>query len=463
MKKLLFFTSVILLLSCSNDSDDYIPLMAEEGEELLGGDATSFIFSPDAFGFFVDGLTLDEKIDFGVGNSLFNQNWVTAPASTTARDGLGPFFNARACSSCHFKDGRGRPPEFPGQLGHGLLLRLSIPGTDANGNNLPDPTYGDQFQDNSILGVQEEGVLEVIYEPIQITYQDGETVTLQKPTYNLVNLNYGTLAPNLQVSPRIANQVIGLGLLDAIPESTILQFADEGDSDGDGISGRPNYVYDIESGQLKLGKYGWKANQPTILQQVAAAFSGDLGITSSLFPEENCTALLGCDDIPNGGLPEIPDENLEKVAFYSATLSVPARRDVDDEDVLEGRELFEQARCTACHIPLIETGFSPIAAALSNQTIRPYTDLLLHDMGDGLADKTPDFLANGREWRTPPLWGIGLFETVNEHTFLLHDGRARNIEEAILWHGGEAESSKNQFMDFSKQEREQLLKFLNTL
>ena len=187
-----------------------------------------------------------------------------------------------------------------------------------------------------------------------------------------------------------------------------------------------------------------------------------MGITSSLFPNENCPDPLDCDDYPNGGTPEIPDDNLENVTFYAASLSVPERRDVDDQNVLEGKELFVSIDCAKCHIPKLETGAYDIDA-LANQTIRPYTDMLLHDMGDGLADGLPDFEANGNEWRTPPLWGIGLIETVNGHTNLLHDGRARNVEEAILWHGGEALASKEKFKELSAEERDKIIQFLNTL
>lgn len=456
-----FFVGFLLLVSCSKD-EILVPLMAEEGEELSGGDNTSANFSAEAFGFASPDLTFDERVTFGVGNSLFNQSWVTSPASTTARDGLGPFFNARNCSGCHFKDGRGRPPEFDGEFSHGLLLRLGLLEKDKNNENIGDPIYGKQFQDNSILSVQKEGTLIVTYEPLVVTYNDGTQVTLRKPEYAFSGLNYGEISTMTQISPRVANQMIGLGLLDAIPEMTLKSFADPNDADGDGVSGRTNQVFDRATNTMKVGRFGWKANQPNIKQQVAAAFSGDLGITSSLFPEENCVATLDCDSLPNGGSPEIPDDNLDKVAFYAATLAVPARRSVDDVNVLEGKEIFNSIDCKACHIPKIETGSYDIAS-LANQTIRPYTDLLLHDMGEGLADNLPDFDAAGNEWRTPPLWGIGLIETVNSHTNLLHDGRARNIEEAILWHGGEAFNALTKFKALSRNERSKLIEFLNTL
>ncbi|WP_103866226.1 di-heme oxidoredictase family protein [Aquimarina sp. I32.4] len=453
---------VIIFIGCSKDDSKEYTLLPENEEEFSGGETTVFDISPNAFGFFARNLTTEQELIFGTGNSLFNQSWVTAPASTIARDGLGPFFNARACSGCHFKDGRGRPPKFDGEKPSGLLFRLSVPGVNALGGNLPDPNYGGQFQDDVIQGILVEGDIKITYKPITVTYPDGATVTLQDPTYNFVNLNYGPMAANVQISPRVANQMIGLGLLDAVPESTLLSYADEFDSDGDGISGRPNYVYDIETQSVKIGRFGWKSNQPNLRQQVAGAFSGDLGITTSLFPNENCPNGVDCDAIINGGTPEIPDENLDKVTFYSAALAVPARRDFDKQEILEGKQLFEDADCVACHIPVLQTGTYPIKA-LENQTIRPYTDLLLHDMGDGLADNTPDFLATGKEWRTPPLWGTGLIETVNGHTNLLHDGRARTIEEAILWHDGEALAAKNEFMNLASEERTKLIDFIKSL
>jgi len=439
------------------------PLEAEPGEELSGGQVTVRDFSPNAFGFQAAGLADQDQLLFFVGNSFFNQNWVSAPASTTARDGLGPFFNARSCASCHFKDGRGRPPLTPDEKGRGLLLRLSIPGVNVYGGPLPEPTYGAQLQDQAVLNIEKEGDFTIIYTEIPGKYPDGQDYSLREPHYQLTDLFYGDINPQTQISPRVAPQMIGLGLLEAIDESTILSFADETDQDGDGISGKPNYVWDHVAGQLNLGRFGWKANEPSVLQQVSGAFIGDMGITSYVFPEDNCVDGVDCDEIPNGGDKEIDDDDLDKVALYSSVLAVPARRDWEDKEVLLGKALFNEAGCVSCHIPKIETGTHPLFDALSNQTIRPYTDLLLHDMGEDLADNRPDFDATGREWRTPPLWGIGLFNTVNDHTFYLHDGRARNIEEAILWHGGEALDAREAFKQLTQTERDAFLTFLNSL
>lgn len=448
--------------SCQNE-DDYIPLTAEKDEELLGGSTTVFNATEEAFGFSATNLTFQEQSDFGVGNSLFRQSWVSSPASTTARDGLGPYYNAVACASCHFKDGRGRPPLFDGETARGLLIRLSIDGQSADGSALPDPIYGHQLQDNAILGQTTKGGFTITYQDIVETFPDGTQVILKKPTYNISNLGFGNLAAGVKISPRLANQIIGLGLLEALDQSTILNLADPNDNNADGISGRPNYVYDIATNSTVLGRFGWKANQPNVKQQVASAFGGDMGITSNLFPTENCPPGVNCDEIPNGGSPEISDINLDRVALYASTLSVPARRNFNDQNVLKGQQTFETIGCASCHIPKLQTGNSHPIVALRNQTIRPYTDLLLHDMGTGLADNAEDFLASGTEWRTPALWGIGLLNTVNNFVYLMHDGRAKTVEEAILWHGGEGQNAKTKYKALSLKDRNDLVQFINTL
>ncbi|AWH86406.1 thiol oxidoreductase [Flavobacterium album] len=455
--------SCLLAISCNDEQGGYQTLTAEDGEQFSGGTSTVINATEEAFGFASATLTPDQSVDFGVGNSLFRQSWVTAPSSTTARDGLGPFFNAISCSSCHFKDGRGRPPAFDGEMGKGLLLRLNIPGMDEWGAGLPDPIYGHQLQDNALLGITPKGNYTITYQNINETLADGTVVTLQSPTYHINAPGYGPLGAGLLVSPRVANQVIGLGLLEAVPHTTYLNFADEADTNGDGISGRANYVYDKESNSIKMGLFGWKANQPSIKQQIAAAFLNDMGITSPVFPDEYAPTGFDISVIPNGGTPEIPDVAFNRVLLYSQTLSVPVRRNYDAQNVLRGKQLFTDLKCASCHIPKMQTGNDYPIAGLRNQTIRPYTDMLLHDMGPGLADGTPDFLATGSEWRTQPLWGIGLINTVNGHTQLLHDGRARNVTEAILWHGGEAQQSKEMFMELSTQERQDLLDFINSL
>ena len=429
--------------------------------EALGGDTTAFTAGRNAFELSARNLTNEDRRTFEIGDSFFTQNWVAAPSSTAARDGLGPTFNAQSCSSCHAHDGRARPPSGVDDPVRGLLLRLSTHGPDGP---TADPVYGGQLQDRAIIGVEVEGRIGIEYEELPGAYPDGTTFSLRRPMYSILDPASGPVDPDIMVSPRIAPAIMGVGLLEAIPEDKIRGLADPDDVDGDGVSGRPNEVWDIRRASFALGRFGWKSNQPTLEQQAAGAFSGDIGITSSLFPDEDCPmAQKACAAAINGGSPEIPDERLRKVTFYVQTLAVPAMRDADEPEVERGARLFMKANCAACHTPRHVTGDSHPADALHNQVIFPYTDLLLHDMGERLADDRPDGLASGSEWRTPPLWGIGLVETVNGHTMFLHDGRARNMEEAILWHGGEALESRNRFMGMSKSDRDALLRFLRAL
>ena len=450
-------------MSCEHN-EPYIPAedLYENGEEFLAGALGVNATSRDAFGFEILGLTEFEKVKFGTGNSLFSQNWAKYGNSATARDGLGPTFNARACTSCHFKDGRGEPP-VNGEISKGFLMRISL-GQDENGQAIPGPGYGEQIQERSNLGVPFEAKVNVSYTDETHEYPDGSTYELRTPTYTFTDEHFGSLS-GIKTSPRIGTQTIGLGLIDALPESEILKFVDEFDSDNDGISGRANNTYDIESGALKLGKYGWKANAATLKQQVTSAFHGDMGLTSVLLPIDNCPSpQQDCLDDPKDESEfEVSNRQLERITFYQATLAVPNRRNFRDESVLKGKVLFTELNCISCHSTNLKTGNSEFTPLLNNITIRPYSDFLLHDMGDKLADNRGDFLATGTEWRTQPLWGIGLIPTVNNHTFLLHDGRARTIEEAILWHGGEAETSKLAFKNLNAEERQNVLDFINTL
>ncbi len=428
---------------------------------LLGGETTAFSEGVNAFELSARNLTSELRRTFEVGDSFFNQNWVAAPSSTVARDGLGPTHNALSCSSCHSHDGRGKPPDGPDDPERGLLVRFSVPGPDGPTD---DPTYGDQLQDRAILLVPPEGRLLIVYEEVPGMYPDGTEYSLRYPVYSFEDLAFGPLHSEIMTSPRVAPAVIGMGLLEAIPAEDILALADPDDADDDGISGHPNYVWDIRRRETVLGRFGWKAGQPTLEQQAAGAFLGDIGITSSLFPDENCSpSQEACLQAPNGGEPEIPDERLQKVAIYLQTLAVPAMRNVEDETVQQGARLFVQSQCAACHTTRHVTGDTHPVEPLRSQVIFPFTDLLLHDMGPGLADNRPDGQASGTEWRTPPLWGIGLVETVNGHTMFLHDGRARSLEEAILWHGGEAAGSRGLFMSLTAEEREALIKFLESL
>ncbi len=455
----------------------------EPGEDMPGGAATSkgSVDNANAFSHSSGNMPFEDELKFKVGNGMFKKMWVSSPASTLASDGLGPLFNARSCQACHIKDGRGHPPANNDDSAVSMLLRLSVPASSAHAvstgtvleppvKSAPEPVYGEQLQDLSIQGHDAEGKFQIAYNEKQVTLRGGETVFLRAPRYSIANLAYGPLHPQVMMSPRIAPPMIGLGLLEAIPERAILALADSDDENRDGVSGRPHRVPQGNGANVTaLGRFGWKASSPTIRQQSAEAFAGDIGISTPVIrrPAGDCTeAQSFCRNAPNGetaGAPEIEDELFDLVVFYSQNLAVPRRRSPRSPEVLKGKQLFAQTGCAACHNPSFKTGESPDQPHLSNQTIWPYTDLLLHDMGEGLADNRPDGDANGREWRTPPLWGIGLTETVNGHTFFLHDGRARNIQEAILWHGGEGQKARDAFAALTKREREQLIAFVNSL
>jgi CxxC motif-containing protein (DUF1111 family) len=449
--------ALLVVAACSSPAD------SARLDPNLGGDTTRVDASRNSFALPAPTLTNEERQRFEIGDSFFTQNWVIAPASTDARDGLGPTFNARACASCHVLDGRGIPPGSGDDAALGLLLRLSVPGEGPNGGPLGDPIYGGQLQDNAVNGVPAEGRVDVSYALITGVYADGTGYELRDPTYTIVDLAFGPLGDEVMISPRLAPQVIGMGLLEAVPEAAIVALADPDDADGDDISGRVNRAWNPATGQLELGRFGWKANQPTVEAQASDAFLGDLGITSSLHPQQNCTdAQASCQTAASGGDPEVTDSRLGSVTFYSRTLSVPAMRDADDDEVGDGAEVFDSIGCSSCHVGTMQTGASDLPA-LSDQTFHPYTDLLLHDMGEGLADGRPDFEASGSEWRTPPLWGLGLADDVNGYRFLLHDGRARTFEEAILWHGGEGQAAADAFRTLPAAERAALIRFLESL
>ncbi|WP_027612471.1 di-heme oxidoredictase family protein [Pseudomonas sp. URIL14HWK12:I6] len=447
---------------------------AEPGEARSGGAATVRKTDQNAFSLPSANLPPSRRVDFSVGNSFFRSPWVIAPSTTTARDGLGPLFNTNACQNCHIKDGRGHPPTPDAANAVSMLVRLSIPDSPAYAKVIeqvgvvPEPVYGGQFQDMAVPGVTPEGKVRVEYTPVPIRFKDGTEVELRKPVLQFTQLGYGPMHPDTRFSARVAPPMIGLGLLEAIPEEAILANAAAQAKEKNGIKGRVNRVWDDELQKTVAGRFGWKAGQPNLNQQNVHAFSGDMGLTTSLRPFDDCTdAQTACKQAPNGngpdGEPEVSDNILRLVLFYTRNLAVPARRGVNDEQVLAGKNLFFQAGCQSCHTPKYTTAANAAEPELANQVIRPYSDLLLHDMGDGLADNRTEFQASGRDWRTPPLWGIGLTQAVSGHTQFLHDGRARNLLEAVLWHGGEAQQAQQQVLSFNAEQRAALLAFLNSL
>ncbi len=435
-------------------------------ERFSGGSATVNKFDSNAFSLPSANLAPTRRLDFSVGNSFFRSPWVIAPATTTSRDGLGPLFNTNACQNCHIKDGRGHPPAPDAVNAVSMLVRLSIAGIPAGKEQglVPEPTYGGQLQDMAIPGVAPEGRVRVTYTPLPVSFADGSVVELQQPNLQITDLGYGPMHPDALLSARVAPPMIGLGLLEAIAEQDLLANEDPEDANADGIRGRANRVWSHEAQALAVGRFGWKAGQPSMRQQNADAFFNDMGLSTPLLSGTACTVQQAdCLAAVHGGEPEVNEKIEAQALFYSRNLAVPARRNPDSPEVLKGKQLFNQANCQGCHTPRFVTAKEAAEPELAEQVIFPYTDLLLHDMGEGLADQRPEFQASGQDWRTPPLWGIGLTEAVSGHTRFLHDGRARNLMEAVLWHSGEAEASKQQVLKFSQPEREALLAFLNSL
>lgn len=452
---------------------------SEPFEANPGGAATvRALTNADAFSHHSANMPFSHEMDFKLGNALFRKTWVAAPASTKASDGLGPLHNARACQDCHLKDGRGHVPEGPQDARVSMFLRLSIPGGPAPEGiaewlaTQPDPTYGGQLQDFAAPGLKPEGRMDAVYEETPIRLSDGSVISLRNPSYTFTDPAQGAPHPALMISPRVAPQMIGLGLLEAIPSADILALADPDDGDGDGISGRAAIALSHEHGVPMLGRFGFKAGAVSVKEQSADAFAGDMGLSTPIHPDPwgDCTAAqTDCRTAPHGEEPETRDglevdaASLDLVTFYARNLAVPARRNMDDPKVLQGKALFYQLNCAGCHVPKHVTHRLLDQPEQSFQLIWPYTDLLLHDMGPGLADDRPEGRASGSEWKTPPLWGIGLTAQVSGHSQFLHDGRARNLTEAILWHGGEAQAARNAFATLATQDRAALIAFLESL
>lgn len=423
-----------------------------KNEELSGGATTTYDFSLGAFSRIASNVKNIEKIHkFNRGSSIFKVVWTSD--SFQSFSGLGPLFNASSCAACHTLNSRGRNI-FPNEK---EFFSMSFKISSAE-------NYGKVLQLKSIdeKNIPQEVTISVNFEEIFGEFPDGERYTLLKPAYKLKNWNYGTIS-DFQFSPRVAPAVYGLGLLSLIPEEDLKKKEDINDSNNDGISGKLNLVENHVTRQKEIGRFGWKAAQPNLRQFIANALLEDIGITSEIFTEQNCTkAQLACKQKQSNGI-EIDSNSLDDLEFYVRYLAVPARRNLKSQDIKIGKNLFISIGCEKCHISEWKTGKNLEHPELSEQTIYPYTDLMLHDMGDGLADGFEEFLADGKEWRTPPLWGIGLYSQISQHNFLLHDGRARGLQEAILWHEGEAKFSKEKYMNLNKKDRERILKFLESL
>jgi CxxC motif-containing protein (DUF1111 family) len=433
------------------------------------------------------------ETSFQLGSALFEKLWVSSPSSTQASDGLGPLYNARACETCHVRDGRARSPVGEGSVGKGstpgLVLQLSTAHHAGHSHVMAvDPVYGRQLQDSGVPGLPGEGRVSIRAEPQPVHLAGGETIILQRPVYGIEDLAYGPMEGDTRLSPRLAPAMTGLGLLEAIHPDDILAHADPQDRDGDGVSGRASLLPGASGDTPVLGRFGWKAQAASVRAQAAMAFATDIGISTSdvMKPQGDCTdrqpACLALEDgvQPRLGTSEAPEPVLDLVAFYARHLSVPARRDVGAPAVLAGKRLFSEIGCATCHVPKFVTRRDAVEPAAAFQLIWPYSDLLLHDMGAGLADRTLADRALGnlelahddsrdvgedlaREWRTPPLWGIGLAGTVDRRAGFLHDGRARTLTEAVLWHGGEAQAARDRFVSLDAADRRALIAFLESL
>lgn len=440
--------------------------------EQPGGQMTMKRLSSRSYIFPGNNLSAKRRLDFWTGFSLFRDPWVIAPSSTKDRDGLGPLFNARSCVACHKGGSRGKMSSAGESLPTSLLIRL---GPVDRTPDAASKKYGGQIQPRSIkfnhgrLAQNPEGEawLDLRYDVIDGKYPDGTSYQLHAPSYQLTKLKYGAIEEGISTSPRFTPNIFGAGLLDAISTSDLLLQEDPADTNRDGISARYNRVVDRDTGEIGIGRFGFKAIHPTLKQQVAAAFIGDIGITSSLFPSETCTetqvACIEASKLGGHKGTEIPDKLLKLVVNFNAYLGVPPVRINNGEILAKGKAIFSEIGCASCHTPSYTTDKHYPIAALANQKIWPYTDLALHDMGPALSDGVVEGKATGREWRTPPLWGIGLQQEILGESRFLHDGRARSIEEAILWHGGEALQSQQKFKQLNAQERKALLTFLASI
>ena len=483
------YSSITVLTGCDQRSENThkpshtaAPILSKE-EAKPGGD-TSVSYKPfPSFELPAANLPLKDRPLFYAGKALAHQPWVKAPTVTDARDGLGPLYNARTCLMCHTKGGKGFIPATNKIPIMGTLVRVSKPGFDKIKGVIPHPVYGDQIQGQStslahqlrhsqIPGsithdVAPEAYVYINWQTKIFTYPDQREVTLRKPELDFRNLGYGPLGEDTLFSLRVAPSIHGMGLLELIAQKDLDKLSDPEDKNHDGVSGRSNFVWDIEQQKTVAGRFGLKANKATLKMQVAGAFANDVGISNSLFPQQPCSQQqIACNQLTNGNNKngvEISDHLLNLVTDFNRNLAPVIRRNFNHKEVNQGREIFYQVGCQTCHQPDFKTQDSNEFPHLAKQHIWPYSDLLLHDMGPALADGRPDFLATGSEWRTAPLWGVGLQEAVNGSKALLHDGRAETIEEAILWHGGEANRARNNFIARNKEERDSLIKFINSL
>jgi CxxC motif-containing protein (DUF1111 family) len=453
--------AVLVMVAASSGGPDAAPSAPIDNEALTAGVMTTLESGARAYEQLSPLLTSEQAKLVADGRRFFETKW----AFYWFEQGLwgrGPTSNAESCAACHERNGRGAPPG-GAETAVSMVVQISLPGAGPHGGPRPHPNYGVQLQSAGVPRlIAPEAQVYLEWRERRVTLDDGESVTLREPQLRIAELGYGALGEEVHFSLRVAPALVGGGLLDAVSDDTLLARAAQPAVPG--IRGRVNRAWDVARRQPAVGRFGLKASHPTLRQQIATAFIEDIGLSTSLFPEQNCPGVQApCREMMVAGRPEITDYRLSAVEAMMAYAAVPARRDPHDAQVRRGEVLFQQASCSACHVPALRTGSVAGDEARSEQTIRAYTDLLLHDMGEGLADGRQEFEAGPRDWRTAPLWGLGLSRTVNGNGNLLHDGRARGVQEAILWHGGEAEVSRAAYAALPRPDREALVRFVESL
>ena len=464
-KAVLVFLSLVLLhgTAVTQTSADKTVVPQEVYRQPVAG------LSPKQMQVFLKGERVFINFWMAVNNPVIPLVWdLSQPGPAGGEWGLGPMFLATNCASCHLNAGRGRALDNSGSLAIQHVLRISVPGEGPHGSPKPDPNYGTDIQMFDTVTRKDpearagEAEVYIDWSAKNFTFPDGETLELRQPKVRVDKLNFGPLADGVMLSLRNSQAMVGMGYLEAISDKDILQVAQQ--QKAQGLNGRPNYVRDDINNKQAVGRFGWKANQPSIRQQIAAAFAADIGVTSSLYPFTECTPVQHeCLAAIKAPKPELRPDMWDAITFWTQALAVPERRDTDKPEVQRGEALFTSSGCAMCHVPEWRTGKYTAVPPISNQRIRPYTDLLLHDMGPDLADGRSDFKASGSDWRTPPLWGIGLSKQVSASTSFLHDGRARNLLEAVVWHGGEAKASRDKFTALPVEQRKDLIRFLESL
>lgn len=458
--------SIFFAISCEKESytDIYTPGgNLAQASELSAGTSTSFTFTSVAFDTPSDWASEGDLYQrFLSGDGLYDTPRVSGDGPY---GGLGPLYVGYSCGSCHNNAGRTKSTLFTdggsGKYGFSSFLTFF---RSRNDQNFQD--YGRVLHDQAIYGSTPEGKLEVVYTEETFTLDDGEEYSLITPHYSITNWYADSIAAeDIIISVRTPLRHVGMGQMLAINQDEVQALANQQYPEY-GISGKINWV--TERGVLQMGLSGHKASHADLT--VELGFSSDMGVTNHRYPEEVFYGQPQDDDDDYDESIQISTEDMADVDFYLQSLGVPARRQVDDAEVIEGEKMFYRAKCNLCHTPTLHT--KPAGTTLingdaipwlGNQTVHPYSDYLLHDMGPELGDDYSQGSATGDEWRTTPLWGLGLQEVVNGHTHFLHDGRARDYVEAIMWHGGEGDVSRKLFSAMAKEERDALIKFLRTL